>query len=304
MKAIKYYRVMGKTKTAFLGTYSTDKTIIRDEIYEFFLEDLNSYSQDYVNILSFNDAQSNTFESFPNYSGILRYNQKPYGYFVINYNVSKFRVNEISSLWLINSSASFTPGYIAVRNNESGYEKYKNGKGYLHVEATQPKHEISQSYTYPGGKPYFKDAYPVNQPGKVTITSSFSTGLTLGYSFENGFSTDGSSKSHEINVGLNLGYSYSKSFTHQNPRMSSQNSPTINNEYQWSYRYAETHGAIETNHIKTGYIYEQNNSGPDHYLDENDISFKYEMDMDVHKQFTLFHNTKNVNKSFYVGFHP
>lgn len=54
---------------------------------------------------------------------------------------------------MINSTASFTPRYIVVRNNESGYEKYKNGKGYIHTEATQPKHEISQSYIYPGGTP-------------------------------------------------------------------------------------------------------------------------------------------------------
>lgn len=299
MKAIRYYNDMGEVKTASLSTTSVDKETIKEEIYQFFIEELSANHFTEFNITN----QSNEFKPVKGYFGKLVHIDKPYGYVIINYEVLKFRTNETSSLWMIRSAVGFTPGYVAFNNDEKEFEKYKNGSGYLHLEAVQPIFEESQSYSYPGGIPHFKDAFPVNQPSKVTISSSFVGGLTLGYSWKNGFSTNGISTGTDFNAGLNISYGYSKTYERQNPRMSTQISPSRDNEYQWTYDYAEKYGAIETHNMDIGYIYEQNNSGPGHYLSENDIAFEHQIKMNVHKQFLLVHDTKTINKTFYVSIH-
>lgn len=57
MIAIKYYYVMGEINTAFLGTSSTDKIIIKDEIYDFFIEDLTGETFTELNLANMSNAQ-------------------------------------------------------------------------------------------------------------------------------------------------------------------------------------------------------------------------------------------------------
>lgn len=77
-------------------------------------------------------------------------------------------------------------------------------------------YDANEEYMY--GKrydniPYKKDFWPINEPGVVAITSSINTGLTMGYSFENGFILEDVSVKDNRNIGAEISYWYSKTIT-------------------------------------------------------------------------------------------
>lgn len=214
----------------------------------------------------------------PLYSGSFREVKKPYGYIDVLYTVKKYRAKHESSLYLVESKASFTPGKMARDNGDTTYSNWYNHSGFFHAEGTQAINEIDQATTRKGGIPKFKDAYPENSPGTITVTSSYSVGATLGYSFTNGFSLDNITVSQNTSLGLNISYGYSKSYTISEPALSTQRSSVNPNIYQWKYTYNTQRN--ETNHLNTGYLFEMNNYN--HELSEDDLTLIYSYKMTVH----------------------
>ncbi len=209
------------------------------------------------------------------YTGSFREMKVPYGYIDVFYNVKKYRTNDVSSLYILETNISFVPGKIAKLNGDNRFNNWNNLSGYLHVEAKQSENEIGPDTIRRGGVPKYKDAYPVNVPGVITISSTYSIGVNLGYSFTNGFSLDNITAENTTNLGLNIGYSYNKSYTKAEPSLSTQNGSNNINQYQWYYEYVDK--KCETNHINTGYVFEMNNYN--HDLLEGDVSllFNYKM---------------------------
>ncbi|NLK12405.1 MAG: hypothetical protein GX312_02310 [Candidatus Phytoplasma sp.] len=236
----------------------------------------------------------------PLYSGSFREVKKPYGYIDVLYTVQKYRAKNESSLYLVESKASFTPGKMAKDNGDNTYGDWYNHSGFLHLEGTQAVNEIDQATIRRGGIPKFKDAYPENSPGTITITSSYAMGATLGYSFTNGFSLDNITISENTSLGLNISYGYTKSYTNSEPALSTQRSSISSNIYQWKYTYNTQRN--ETNHLNTGYMFEMNNYN--HNLFEGDLSLEYSYKMTVHDNgWWIFGNTESFEGKKYIGYY-
>ena len=172
--------------------------------------------------------------------------------------------------------------------------------GYFHVQGLQAVNELNQATIRTGGIPKFKDAYPENSPGTITVSSSYSIGTTLGYSFTNGFSLDNITISKESSLGLNISYGYDKSYTTSEPALSTQRSSIDSSIYQWTYTYNTSRN--ETNHLNTGYLFEMNNEN--HDLFEGDLSLTYAYKMTVKdKGWWVFEKTKSFDGTKYIGYY-
>ncbi len=219
------------------------------------------------------------------YVGSFRKEHKPYGYVDCDYVVRKYRANDISSLYLVESEISFTPGKTAYELGNSAYEnKWLNKSGYIKIKAERAEHEVGYDQIRYGGTPVYKDAYPVNAPGVVTISSSYNIGANLGYSNTNGFSL------YDINVesgnlgGASIQYSYSKTYQNTEPALSAQKDPSDVEKYTWLYTYSDSRN--EANHLNFGYLFEMNNSG--HDLFEGDLALRFEYKMTVESGWWIF----------------
>ena len=210
---------------------------------------------------------SEVFEAL--YAGSFREEAKPYGYIDCNYVVRKYRANDTSSLYLVEAHFYFTPGKIARSLGDTTYADWYNLSGFAKIKAKRASNEVGINQVRYGGTPVFKDAYPINSPGVVSINSTYTAGLNLGYSFVNGFSTD--------NTSNNVSYTYNKSYQGPNPALSAQKDPNDTEKFTWLYTYESP--SNETNHLKVGYMFEMNNYN--HHLLEGDLALEFEYQMTV-----------------------
>ncbi len=263
----------------YISTLYSETTNIKEltlEIVKFINKTLIEINNNKTNMISLSNSTNNDLFSTL-YSGSFEYVKKPYGYITCTYNVKKYRANDVSSLYLIESRMEFTPGSVAISNNNTGYENWKIDYGYVHLKALTAEDDMGYNQIRYGGTPVYKDSYPVNTPGQITISSSYSAGINLGYSFTNGFSLDNFTIEENTNFGLNINYSYSKSYTNTEPRLSTQHSPGNFNTYEWTYFYDTPKN--ETFNLTFGYLFEMNNSN--HQLQEGDLAFRYDYKMQV-----------------------
>lgn len=273
-----YYYKEGTFHKDTLSTYSTNETEITKEISEFY-NDRMEYIKEEKNSVLTSSVNSELFTYVT--SGYRRVVSKPYGYMDHSYTVKKYRVNDVTSLYIVETNSEYVPGMIAYANNDTSYDQdMYNYSGYIHLVANQAKEELDQSSIRYGGIPHIKDAWPVNSPGTITISSTYSVGLNLGYSFKNGFSLDNISVESQYDVGLNISYSYSKAYTNQEPRLSAQHDSNNYEKYQWSYQYVAAENGGETFHLRTGYMFEMNNYGHD-LLGEGQFGLEYRFRMQV-----------------------
>ncbi len=265
-----------------LETVSTEKTEIEKEIYQFYEDRLSFIDEKNINNVS---ETSPLFVDVLN--GYKRLVFKPYGYLDNSFVVKKYRANDVSSLYSVETNTDFIPGYVANANGDTSYNgNMRNYFGFVHLEVAQAVNEYSQSTIYYGGIPHFKDAWPVNSPGTISISSTYNAGMNLGYSFTNGFSLDNVSIENQHDYGLNIGYAYSKNYTNQEPSISTQHGSDIYNEYQWSYQYADGRNGDETYHLSTGYLFEMNNSGHT-LIGEDNFVLKYNFRFRVQKWYKI-----------------
>ncbi len=314
---VKYYLDTGKT--LFIYDYYLDDNIFDNNastasavLYVLKNVDiLDEYFDDFDNfksqVLSFfeekSDLQNDHFTLFNTpvfstlYTGTFRYVEKPYGYIDVDFTVEKYRSNNVSSLYLVTTHASFSPGSIANKNSDTTYDaKWENYAGYLHVGSYRAFLEFYPGEGRKGGTPIYKDAFPINQPGVVTIGSTYTAGINLGYSFTNGFSLTDVSTEYGGNIGVNIERSYSKSFTYPEPSLSAQQSSVDTNVFQWNYQYVDRRN--ETNHLTTGYIFEMNNYN--HNLLEGDVGISFATQMTVRDPGGWWFWQKPVNHTIYT----
>ena len=211
------------------------------------------------------------------YENSFRVEKKPYGFVDINYTANKARVSDVSSLWLIETKSAFTPGVTAAQIGKNGYGEYYNARQYLKIVAYQPMNEVGYNQIRYGGEPIFKEAYPKNVPGKITITSTYSNNAHIGFSTQNG-----------LEIGTGAAWTYNQTYETTEPALSAQRDPDDFTKYTWLYNYHSPRN--ETNNITNGYIFEQNNGG--HDLLEDDIAFNVEF-----KFWVTPYENKNLEES-------
>lgn len=273
------YENNASTSSAVL--YVSNNIDILDEIF-------GNFNDFKLNVLDFFEEkislQNDNFDIFNTsifsqlYTGSFRFVEKPYGYIDVNFTVEKYRSSNVSSLYLVTTHAAFSPGSVANTKGDTTYDaKWQNYAGYLHVGSYRAFHELYPGEGRKGGTPIYKDAFPINQPGVVTIGSTYTVGVNLGYSFTNGFSLTDISTEYGGDIGVNIERSYSKSFTYPEPSFSAQQSSVDTNVFQWNYQYIDRRN--ETNHLTTGYMFEMNNYN--HDLLEGDVGISFATQMTV-----------------------
>lgn len=202
------------------------------------------------------------------------------GYIVYHISVSKYIVNSDSIIFIVSLNNQFVPGIVAKKNNESGYDSYKNQEGFVHMTVEQA-YDANEEYMYGkrcGNIPYKKDFWPINEPGVVAITSSINTGLTMGYSFENGFSLEDASVKDNRNIGAEISYGYSKTITKTEPALSAQVNSSNPSICEWYYTYSKD--AEETYHLNTNYMFEISNSPRDMLIGDFRLKLDYKFIID------------------------
>ncbi len=293
--AVVYFYQNGIPSLHRLQSETTDKEVLLSEIDEFVTEKINLASK--KENQSFATATQEGTTVFKDlFDGSFRKINKPYGYIDCNFTIKKYRTNDVSSLYLLETDMAFTPGQTALDNDTDGYGNWYNKAGYLHIKANRSFLETAiNEYRY-GGTPVFKEAYPINSPGTVSIGSTYSSGVTMGYSFKNGFSLTNVSLEQDFTLGANIVYEYNKVYTNTEPAFSAQKNADDVEMYEWNYTYAEKRA--ETNHLKTGFLYEMNNSG--HDMREGNVMIRFEYSMTVEdanenpKKFSYF-NVSNFD---------
>ena len=270
---IHYYKNHTKVSHYFRSS-TTDENELKQEINDFANEKLDDFNSNDFAVTSYN-ADASLFNVL--YSTSFREMSKPYGYIDCDYNVLKYRTNDVSSLYIVEATVYFVPGIIAKKDGASGFKNYKNEFGYFHINASNAEVEVGYGQVRRGGTPVFKDAYPVNTPGTISIASTYNIGTNMGYSFKNGFSKDGISIGTDKNLGLNISYSYNKTYTTAEPALSVQKTASNPQTFSWQYQYSSNRE--ETNCLKVGYIFEMNNKG--HEMREGDVALTFDYLMKV-----------------------
>lgn len=212
---------------------------------------------------------------------VMRFGNK--GYIIYNIAVSRYTVDSESILYIVTVNSSFVPGIVAKNNDEDGYANFKNQEGYVHMTVEQA-YDATQEYEYGirwGNIPYKKDYWPINGPNKVAITSTIQTGVTFGFSFENGFSLDDVSVGLNFSRGANIAYEYSKTIEKEEPAVTVQTNSSNLAKCEWYYEYAEN--ASETYHQQTNYMFEMSNSRNGMFI--GDFRLKLDYKFVVHRDF-------------------
>ena len=203
------------------------------------------------------------------------------GYITYHIGVTRYVANSKSILYIVTVNNAFVPGIVANQNGDTSYKKYNNMDGYVHMTVEQAFDRNEETYygiRY-GTIPYKKDYWPLNQPATVTITSSIQAGLTLGYSYTNGFSLSDLFEVEEgHSVGTDISYEYSKAITQPDPSFSAQVSASNPDECQWNY-YCNT-STDKTCHLQTNYMFEMANERRDMFIGD----FRLKLDYSFHLQ--------------------
>lgn len=184
------------------------------------------------------------------------------GYAVVDITVSVCQASSESLLYIVSVDSAFTPGGVALANDETGFGDYKNQEGYVDITVEQA-YDRSEEKEYGiryGSTPYLKDYWPVNEPDTVLVESTVSPGITLGYSSANGFSVNQASMGGSA-LGANISCAYSKSLLQEDPALTAEACPTNPNCCQWGYKYSED--KAQTYCLHSNYMFEISNSGAD-----------------------------------------
>ena len=93
---------------------------MKQEINDFANEKLDDFNSNDFAVTSYN-ADASLFNVL--YSTSFREMSKPYGYIDCDYNVLKYRTNDVSSLYIVEATVYFVPGIIAKKDGASGFQK-------------------------------------------------------------------------------------------------------------------------------------------------------------------------------------
>lgn len=162
-----------------------------------------------------------------------------YGYFYSDTDYYYSQFTDVSRLYLIRVRTNFTPGSVASKNNESGFDNhYDLWSGDIHIQPfsrTENNFKKSSSYHYIKSWPFSN-----SDSLSCTVTSSFSTN----YSFSNGVEVGaqlpgGASIIAKTGKELTFGFSTSTSIYGPEPSISNQDSPSNPNMAQWNYQFSK-----------------------------------------------------------------
>lgn len=275
-------------KTFYLETNSTDLSNLRDDLKTFYLESINKEKINEIGLTSidnetlFKEIRSSTISKVA----------KPYGRMAFTYSLKEYEYNTISSLYLLEVKQQFICGYNCTKNDEKGFDYYFNYDQYVHIGAYQSEAQMGYDDILKSGIPKFKDAYPNSEPGNVTITSSYQSGVTFGFSLKGGFARKKITGEAGGSYEKNIEEEYSKTYTLTCPRLTSQISQDLI-EYQWNYYYNDEVDYV-TNTQYLGYMFECNRY-------QNGIDTHNKFDIRISAKASYAYANPNIKKDVYFN---
>lgn len=246
------YKNVLENKTYYLSTTSSTNDEKLDEFKEYFGDVYQTPKRRVKKAASSSESIFKTVKT----KSFRQYN-KPYGYFNYDFTLKRYDFSDLSSLYLVTVKQGLVSGYVANHLDLKGYNDYYFHDAYTKISAIQSKTEVGYGDIRYGGVPVYKDAYPVNSPKSVTLTSSYTVSSTTGASATIGASmADGLYVEGTVYGELTLTEQFTKQYGDTNPSLSTQLTST-KNKYSWYYRYS-TH-MNESNNQNLGYLFEMNN---------------------------------------------
>ena len=160
-----------------------------------------------------------------------------YGYFYLDTDYYYAQFTDVSRLYLIRVRVNFTPGSVASKNGESGFDHhYDLWSGFIHV---QPFSRTENSFKKSSSYSYIK-SWPLSNSDSLScsVTSSFSSNYSISSDIEAGVKLpEGASITRKTGNGLTIGLSTSTSIYGPEPSISHQESPSNSNMAQWDYQF-------------------------------------------------------------------
>ncbi len=180
------------------------------------------------------------------------------GYFYYDMDLYYTQFTSVSRLYIIHNTVDFTSGYIAIQNDETGYnDDFDLWSGYLHV-APGYKHwaegwKNSSTIIY-------KESWPRSSDFTKVVTSYFSTDYIFRTSIEAGISlSEGLYISATTSSSIVLSFDKDVAVSSPEPTISYQLSPSNPKEGQWFYQYDVPGRA--TYELDTYYLFEVKDDG-------------------------------------------
>lgn len=296
-----YYYKNNKLSVNSFKSNETNLDVLFESIESYVNSHYNEYliSMEKSNQISLQSTNNGLFEYL--YSGSFTEELKPYGYVVGEYIISKYRKNDVSSLYLLDSTISFTPGIVAKESGISGYDTWYNKINFIKLSAERAQHEVGYDQIRYGGTPVLKDAFPNSNAYKKTIMSTYSPNNVLGFSFTNGFSLNNIDASSSLGTGAYIDFYYNKIYDNSGSlKLNDQIDITNSNKYMWQYSY--NNGQKITSNMKANYMFEMNNSGHDLFEGDLAVFFEYEFTV-TNNGWAFFEKTKTVSDDYYANYY-
>lgn len=160
------------------------------------------------------------------------------GYVHVQSGIYSLKLNTISSLVLVRTSISFTPGFVAAYNDEKGFDPSSLFLGgYVHLWFS--RFYCSDAH---GDEVRHIAAFPRSTEATTIISKSFSKSVNVGKTVSGQLSISGNSSLTYQNTnsgGLSFTYQNETSTTAEDPTISYQNGAD-GTEAQWSFQVRNT----------------------------------------------------------------
>lgn len=284
-----YYNNFTK-ETNYLYSTSTNQNIIIKEINYFYKENNEKIS------LYSNEEDEKIHNT--SIAGTIKYIAKPYGKINLNYSLKRYDSNKNTSLYFFDLNSEFTPGFDIKKSGENEYEDYYINFANINIQAFQLEIDTDYNERWSGGKPIFKDSYPVSGPKNVSITSSYSRTYVFGLSSMFGFKESQYTSSNTYSYSTTITYGYSKTYNETEPILSTHNG-SKDNDYHWNFYYDSPSRFSFTERL--GYIFEMNDYNDDNENVKNRVFIKISRTMELTE--SLSQNSKVVktlNENRYI----
>jgi hypothetical protein len=202
---------------------------------------------------------------------------KPYGKAVFTSNIYVSVPNMTYSVYMIDTTSEFIPGYALNELNIAGYDNWKIEEGYIRTSVIPVFHSY-YGYGYYGEDPNILEYWPKNVPGTRTISTSFGLGGTIGISQKDGF-----------NGSVTGNFGYSQSYTESDPALNAS-TITLGEEIGYTLTFHNGDAKEKTGHLQSGQVVEMLNG-----QFEGEFSLGHEIHMQLDRGF--FYSNKYLDWS-------
>lgn len=175
--------------------------------------------------------------------------EKPHGKIVYITNVYMSQPDTLYSVYIVETSTEYIPGYSLKLHGDSTYQNYISTQARINTSIIQMSVSYYGGQVLLGNDPNVLEYWPKNAVLNRTISTSFGIGAQLGYSHEDGF-----------NGSITGNFGYSQSYDTTDPSMNAS-TLVLGEKYGWYFVYDTVAARRATLHFSSGEMVEMLNGG-------------------------------------------